>query len=281
MPIVLQLSDPHLLAEPQAHLRGVPTRKTLSDVLALALARHSSIDRIVLTGDLAHDEAFATYEALRSLLGPHEGRARPIPGNHDDPGALRTAFPELPGAPASAPPGAAPGPARAGFAERVGRWLIVGLDSHLPGEDAGCLGPEQLAWLRQTLAAHAEVPTVLFVHHPPVPTGHAELDEIGLLDAAALEAALADAPWVRAICHGHIHREFEARLGSIPVLGAPSTAFQFPAHPEQGSYDLRPPGARVLWLGDDGLRSEVLRLPTLEYVPIEKDDAARERPPAS
>lgn len=264
MPVVLQLSDPHLLAEPGARLRGVPTATTLADVLALALARHPAIDRIVLTGDLAHDESPATYQALRTLLGPHVEHARPLPGNHDDRTALRSAFPEL--------DGAADDPI--GFAERVGGWCLVGLDSRLPGEDAGRLGPGQLAWLQQTLAAHAHVPTVIFVHHPPVPTGHPVLDTMGLRDADALAAVLADAPWVRAICHGHIHRDSEAWLGETPVLGAPSTAFQFPAHPDHGAYDLRPPGARVLWLTDDGLHSEVLRLPTLEHVPVEKKPAA-------
>jgi Icc protein len=270
MPIVLQLSDPHLLAEPEARLRGVPTRRTLADVLALALARHPVIDRVVLTGDLAHDEAPATYEALRALLGPHAERAWPLPGNHDDRKALRTAFP----GPARAPD-ATPGhdEERIAFVERVGGWCLVGLDSRIPGEDAGRLGSEQLAWLHDVLAAQADVPTVVFVHHPPVPTGHPFLDGIGLLDADALAAVLASAPWVRAICHGHIHREFEARLGPTPVLGAPSTAFQFPAHPDQGAYDLLPPGARVLCLGDDGLHSEILRLPTLEHPPIEKKAA--------
>lgn len=268
MPIVLQLSDPHLLAEPGARLRGVPTRQTLADVLALALARHSRIDHIVLTGDLAHDEAPATYEALRSVLGPLGERAHPLPGNHDDRKALRSAFPE----PAGASDAAAPPPDRITFAERVGSWCLVGLDSRLPGEDAGCLGPEQLAWLRERLAAHAGVPTVIFVHHPPVPTGHPVLDEMGLHDADGLASVLASTPWVRAICHGHIHRASEGWLAQIPVLGAPSTAFQFPAHPDHGAYEALPPGARVLRLDDDGagLQSEVLRLPVLEFPPLEK-----------
>jgi len=264
MPIILQLSDPHLLAGPEARLRGVPTRETLAEVLALALARHPVIDRIVLTGDLAHDEQPATYEALRALLGPHAEHARALPGNHDDRTALRMGF-----GPAAAPDAAPPGD-RIGFAERVDGWYLVGLDSRIPGEDPGRLGPEQLAWLRERLAAHAGVPTVLFVHHPPVPTGHPVLDGMGLLDADALAAVLATAPWVRAICHGHIHREFEALLGATPVLGAPSTAFQFPAHPDHGAYELLPPGARVLHLTSDGLHSEVLRLPALEHPPLEK-----------
>ena len=270
MPTVLQISDPHLLAGSDARLRGVPTRRTLADVLALALERHPVIERMVLTGDLAHDEAPATYAALRELLGPHVECARPLPGNHDDRAALRTAFPSL--------PGELVGEDRVSFCERVGGWCLVGLDSRLPGEDAGRLDRTQLAWLRERLAAHAGVPTVIFLHHPPVATGHAVLDGMGLLDADALAAVLAEAPWVRAICHGHSHRAFEGRLGEVPVLGAPSTAFQFPAHADQGAYDRLPPGARVLLLDDEGLRTEVLRLPALDHPPLEKKAAAEPAP---
>lgn len=260
MAIVLQISDPHLRADPQALLRGVPTRRTLADVLALARERLPAIDRVVLTGDLAHDEDAASYLALRELLGPQAARARPIPGNHDDRAALRVVFP-------SADDGGAEGRVR--FVDAVGPWRLIGLDSQLPGEDAGHLGDEQLAWLRARLAEDAR-PTAVFLHHPPVATGHPVLDGMGLLDADSLATELRRAPCVRLVAHGHIHHASEHRLGSVPVLGAPSTAFQFPAHPDRGPYDPLPPGARVLHLDDDGWRSEVLRLPELSYPPVPK-----------
>jgi hypothetical protein len=59
------------------------------------------------------------------------------------------------------------------------------------------------------------------------------------------------------------------------VLGAPSTAFQFPAHPDEGPFELLPPGARVLHLGS-ALRSEVLRLPRLDWRPKPKPKPAPE-----
>lgn len=260
MAIVLQISDPHLLAEPEAVLRGVPTRRTLVEVLARARAELPAIDRVVLTGDLAHDEEPASYLALRQLLGPDVDRARPLPGNHDDRAALRVAFPALGD---EGPDG------RTTFVDDVGGWRLVGLDSQLPGEDAGRLGSEQLAWLRAVLTEDPR-PTALFVHHPPVATGHPVLDEMGLLDADELAATLREAPWVRVVAHGHIHRATHHHLSSLPVLGAPSTAFQFPDHPRHGPYDMQPPGCRVLHLEAEGWRSEVLRLPRLTHVPVPK-----------
>lgn len=260
MALVVQLSDPHLLQDPEARLRGVPTRQTLADVLALALARYPELCRLVLTGDLAHDEAPATYPDLRALLGASASKARVLPGNHDDRAGLRAAFPEATGEHAES----------IRFVDGLEGWCLVGLDSQIPGQNEGRLGDEQRAWLANTLERHRDAPTILFVHHHPVPTGHTWLDSMGLEDAAPLAALLAGAPQVRAVCHGHIHRAFEARLGSIPVYGAPSTAFQFPANPDAGAYDLRPPGMRVLHLEGDTLRTEVVRLPRLEYIPQPK-----------
>ena len=72
--IVLQLTDPHLLEDPLATLRGVPTRRTLVEVLALARARLPRIDRVVLTGDLAAGMGIA--EQLRAgTVNVNEGYA--------------------------------------------------------------------------------------------------------------------------------------------------------------------------------------------------------------
>ncbi len=259
MAVVLQLSDPHLLEDPDALMRGVPTRQTLRDVLERARRHLPTIDRIVLTGDLAHDERPATYQALRELLGPDASRSWVLPGNHDDRAGLRAAFGPQAGSDASIR-----------FVDVLDGWCLVGLDSQITGHNEGRLGPEQRAWLERTLAEQGDRPTVLFVHHHPVPTGHAWMDGMGLTDAEDLESLLASAPQVRAVCHGHIHRALEGALGGVPVYGAPSTAFQFPADPDHGAYDLDPPGCRVLYLEPEGLRTEVLRLPTLEFVPVER-----------
>ena len=243
MAIVLQLSDPHLLQDPHARLRGVPTRQTLHDVLELARKRLPRIDRVVLTGDLAHDEHPATYRALRSLLGRDGDKALVLPGNHDDRAGLRAAFPGCPD----------DGEVSVRFIERVQGWCLVGLDSQITGENTGRIGPPQLAWLREVLAAHAEQPTVVFVHHAPIATGHPVLDRMGLLDAEALAEVLAEAPQVHALCNGHIPPRARGNAGSgaglwhavdrVPVPGAsgrrrlrPST----PGVPRAASFARRP-----------------------------------------
>jgi Icc protein len=116
---LLQLSDPHLLANTNDTLRGVNTLGTLQRTLAHARALHWDCDALLVTGDLVHDQPEA-YRHFRTLFA---GLGKPvycIPGNHDDPQALRAAL--------SAPPFKCEGHAD------LGDWRIVLLDSCVPGQ---------------------------------------------------------------------------------------------------------------------------------------------------
>ena len=74
---ILQLTDLHLFAD-GAPLRGVPTWQTLDEILRAA--RETGIDfaRVIITGDLAHDEIRPTYERLRETLGDWAERVRAV-----------------------------------------------------------------------------------------------------------------------------------------------------------------------------------------------------------
>lgn len=254
---IVQISDCHLLADPDARLKGVFTREALLDVLRLVRDELADSERLILTGDLAHDEEPATYRWLRDALGDWLPRCRIIPGNHDDRAAIRDVFPDIV-------------PEQAGpltFAESVGGWRLIGLDSQAPGEACGRLGPVQLEWLREQLARDPEAPALLFVHHPPVSVGSAWLDRIGLEDGAGLMQILSAARQMRAVCVGHIHQAFDQRGGSVPVLAAPATCWQYRPGTPAPMYDLVAPGCRVLELDGDRLRTRVIRLPELRHRP--------------
>ena len=57
---VVQLSDTHLMCEPGGQLLGVDTDRSLAAVCRL-VAAHGPIDALLLTGDLAGDEAEDAY----------------------------------------------------------------------------------------------------------------------------------------------------------------------------------------------------------------------------
>ena len=52
---VLQLTDPHLMADPAGALLGVNTRDSLDAVIAQVLRDHGQPDVILATGDIAQD----------------------------------------------------------------------------------------------------------------------------------------------------------------------------------------------------------------------------------
>lgn len=148
---------------------------------------------------------------------------------------------------------------RVTFSFAAGNWHVIGLDTLVPGELRGELGSSQLASLAAELVQHPQSPTLLFMHHPPVEVHSAWLDKIGLTDHDAFCRLVEASPQVKLICCGHIHQEFEARVGRATVLAAPSTSVQFKPCTEALEVDELPPGLRVIRLADDTLETQVVR----------------------
>ena len=136
---------------------------------------------------------------------------------------------------------------------------MIGLDSHVPGQVAGRIGAPQLEWLAACLESQPDVPTLLFVHHPPVSIDVAWLDASQLEASTGLCALIERSPQVRAVCAGHVHQESETSICGTPVYTTPSTCVQFGARAEK-SFDPRMAGYRSFTLRPDGFSTEVHRL---------------------
>lgn len=245
---LIQISDCHLLDTPGERLHGWDNQAALAAVLAHVARCYPAIDAVLLTGDLVHDETAAGYRRLAAAvqrLGAPLLAA--IPGNHDDPAGIRSAMPGV----------ATAGPLR------LGPWRLHLLDSRIPGSDAGRVGAEALAALRADLAAHPEAPTLVAVHHPPVPVGAAWLDAMRLADGEALLELLQRQPQARALLCGHVHQAFEARRGPLRLLTAPAVTRQFAPGSDTFAEDhRRVPGYRALRLFPDGrVTARIRRVP--------------------
>ncbi|MEB3263456.1 MAG: metallophosphoesterase [Synechococcus sp.] len=250
---VLQLSDPHLLADPDGNYRERRPLPALAQALRLGLAA-GPVDVLLLSGDLCQDETWGGYARLRDLLAaelPPELPVALLPGNHDHPFLLRAAL----GRRAVVAPAELPCPG--------GRLLL--LDSHLPGAVGGRLGAPQRHWLAERLRAGSpQRPTLVGVHHPPLPIGDPGMDAIGLADGAALLELLADAPGLQAVVFGHIHQHWSGqRAGAeglpVALLGCPSTLCAFPAVQPCPLGRPQDPGGRLLRLDPAGLQEQLLR----------------------
>ena len=249
---IVQITDLHLMADPLGELKGVCTRTNLQAVLDVLRRDFGSAERLIVTGDLAHDELLETYEVLREMLAQWLPKLRVIGGNHENRAFMRQVFGERVTAVDD----------RNVFADTVGGWRLIGLDSQLVGEVRGQLGESQRDWLAGELAAEPLRPTGIFLHHPVLEVGTGWLDEIRVEDADLLLELLPKNRQVKFVCAGHIHHETMVSQGNVLMLTTPATSVQFLPETDRLIPDPIPPGFRIFDLEADGsFRTRVVRVP--------------------
>ncbi|AMD47284.1 metallophosphoesterase [Bordetella holmesii] len=233
--MLLQLTDSHLLQDPQARMFGVNTDASLRAVLDLARRQEGSPDLMLLTGDLAQDGSAAAYQRLRAHLRDVAHPVRCVMGNHDAAGQMRQQLSDW-----SQPVHDLPG------------WRIIMLDSTVPGQDFGHIDAGQFALLDQALREAGERHVLVALHHNLARVEGAEHDTLMVDNAAAVFARLSDHPQARVALWGHIHQEFDCRHHHLRMLGTPSTSFQFRLDNGHYAVDPQAPGYRWLKLYADG-----------------------------
>jgi Icc protein len=254
---VLQLSDPHLLADPKGLCRGRESRACLQHGWEQALAQLGQRpDLLLISGDLCQDESWGGYVRLRQLLDTWAVPVALLPGNHDHGALLRAAL----GRQAWIAPARVP----------LEGWTLLLLSSHRPGAVEGWIAASQLDWLRDQLAL-VDQPLVVALHHPPVAIGSPELDSIALQQPQPLLDVLLASPWVRGLVFGHVHQHWHGSLARpspglpLPLWGCPSTLAAFPAAQPCPLGQPTWPGGRWLELAaDGGITTRLLRWPPWE-----------------
>lgn len=248
---VLQLTDPHLMADPDGALLGVNTRDSLSAVISDVLEVHGQPDLILATGDLAQDGSEEAYRVFGERLQAFDCPSAWISGNHDKTETLRCVA------------------ARFQADQRhivLGGWQIVLLDSSVPGKVFGELDQSELEFLEQCLAQHPELPAIVALHHHPVDIGSDWMEKIGLQNREAFWRIIDRHPQVQVVLWGHIHQDLEQKRRGVSLLATPSTCIQFTAGSSDFSVEPLPPGYRWFELGANGeIRTEVRRANRFEF----------------
>ena len=241
---LLQITDTHLFADPEARLKGVNPLSTLKAVIGQAAPQTSSCQRVLATGDLVHDGSAQGYEQLHRAFSALNVPVSYLPGNHDAPEIMQATLP--------------------GMEERslvMGSWHILLLNTHRPGSEGGYLDDGELEFLGSSITSHPSHPTLVCLHHPPVPINSPWMDAIGLDNADAFLAIMHKQPQVKAVLFGHIHQAFDKKERGIRFLGSPSTCTQFKPNRLISTLDNKPPGYRWLHLYPDGrLKTGIQRL---------------------
>lgn len=235
---IVQLSDPHVSFGP----RDCGAAEALQKVVEIVLEMELAPDAILLTGDLTQHGRQAEYVRVKELVGAVGAPVHPIPGNHDDREALRSAFADHPQLSQT--------DGRVNYEATAGELRLLMLDSLISGRPEGELGSEGVEWIGSRLREDRDTPTLVALHHQPIATGIKAMDAIGLaaadVDALALE--ISRAPGVRSVVAGHVHRSIVGDLAGCPVLVSPSTlgvlTLTFRDGPELSS-STEPPGFAI------------------------------------
>lgn len=219
--IIAQITDIHLGFD-----SGNPdeiNRLRLNRTLSTLAESPYRPDLLLATGDLTEHGDIHSYEALKAAFATFPGPVWPCLGNHDLRANFRSVFPDV--------------PCEDGFIQYVldlGDLRLVVLDTLEEGRHGGSFCEVRAAWLTRQLAAAPDKPTIIVMHHPPVPVG------IGWMDPGA------DEPWIErfadtieghdqivAILCGHLHRPVVAPWRGRTLTVCPATAVQL-------ALDLRP-----------------------------------------
>lgn len=261
--MVVQITDAHLQADPQARLLGVDTDCSLRGVLGHLSARELRVDLVLATGDIAQDGSIESYQRFLKLAGKIPAPLRGLPGNHDNSENLRAAW-----------------GSRVQPVLDIGRWRIIMLDSTVPGSNDGHLAQDQLALLATEAAQAGDRHVLVAMHHHPVAMQCDWLDTTIINNARELFECVGNLPAVRGLLWGHVHQEFDAIHCYPPhgpgvaahrhlrLLASPSTCVQFVPRSHAFKLDTAAPAYRWLKLHADGvIESGVQYVPGLNIVP--------------
>ena len=250
---LIQITDCHLGPLQSESLLGLNTDQSLDDVLQLIQRNQPSFDALICTGDIASAGHLDCYRRFERLLRQYFSQPLGwLPGNHDSADIM--AHPSLQ-------------PLAEARLMALGQWVILLLDSSVPGQVHGQLAASELDYLERMLSKHADKHVMVCLHHQPVPVGSAWIDQYIVRNAEALFALTDSYPNIKIISWGHVHQEFSARRRGVQLLATPSTCVQFKVGSESFAVDQLMPGYRWYELNDDGSFSTgVERVTGKQYV---------------
>ena len=248
---VLQITDPHLMADTDGTLLGVRTRDSLDAVVQCARTRFGNPDLLLATGDLAQDASEAAYHEFARQVSVFGCPVSWVAGNHDDSDLLTEIA----------------GYYRAASRHMLaGQWQVIMLDSAVRGKVHGFLEDAELAFLEEALSAYPDRPALVSLHHHPVDIDTQWMSTIGLTNRDDFWRVIDRFSNVRAVLWGHIHQDLDQYRGDVRLLATPSTCIQFEAGSTDFSVEALAPGFRWLELGSDGtLDTGVVRATDFHY----------------
>lgn len=232
---VVQISDPHLFAQPDGKLLGLVTQASFDATLAHLLANIAKIDYLFLTGDIVQDGQPGGYLRLIEKLEALGIITYCLPGNHDEAKWMAQHF----------------NTAHVKFVPHMvlGNWQFFMLDTNIPNSASGRFKPAEI--IQMTKRLDAPLHTAICMHHHPLKVGSEWLDTMVIDNANSLFDVI-DGKQVKLMICGHVHQATRLEHNGIPLYTAPSTCIQFKPHSRTFALDELPPGYRHWLFHADG-----------------------------
>lgn len=219
-----QLTDLHL-SPPGTLTQGtIDADRFVTDAITAILSRHSDVDAVLVTGDVADLGEEDAYARASMLLSRFTAPVIVVPGNHDKTQRFADAFSTFPGVGQSAVPG------KVCHVHDIAGVRVVALDTSIDAIDdmrhEGELGQEQIRWLDRVLWEANGRPVLIAMHHPPFAVGIGFMDAIGLKDSKDFASVVSRHDNVERIVCGHVHRMIVSEVGGVPTVAVPGVAHQ-------------------------------------------------------
>ena len=250
---LIQITDCHLGPQQSETLLGLNTDQSLEDVLELIQQAEPDFDHLLCTGDIASDAHIDCYRRFARIIRNHF--TQPVSwlaGNHDSADVMASVQESI---------------GVQGRLISMGDWLLVLLDSSVPGHVYGQLAASELDFLEHVLKKNSDKHVLISLHHQPVPVGSAWIDQYVVRNADAFFQLIDDYPQVKIVSWGHVHQEFIAQRKSVTLVATPSTCVQFKPLCDDFTVDTLMPGYRWFDLNSDGSFSTgIARVTNKQYV---------------
>lgn len=246
---IIELSDLHLLNDPNKLLNGINTTDSFESVLSLVRQQRDKVDLLILTGDLCQEPTKQNYDRLFATLNEVNIPFIAIPGNHDVTLELDG---DLPFYQRRHLPVSADARLQNCYRLATPHWDLLLLDTSSEGHIYGKIDELSLQWLEKTLAK-SDRPCAIFCHHPMVLVHSKWIDAYTMVNADRFwEVIMPYLDRIKALFVGHIHQEMHKIKYGTSVFGCPSTSVQFKPLCDDYTIDNIPPGLRWINLYNNG-----------------------------
>lgn len=239
---LVQLTDCHLLAEPDGWYQGCQPASHLQQIVTQLQQQRP--DALILTGDLTQDHSEASYQLLAGLLSPLACPIFLVPGNHDDRELLAGLSKQS--------------PFIASDSLQLADWQLLLLDSK-GDTPAGSFELTKQYALQQQFMQSTAAHFWLFMHHHPQPL-HCFIDRYGLNEQHAFWQLLQAEPRVRGLCHGHAHLAYQRQQQGIQLVGCPASSVQFLETPDWQTVNQGPQWCEWLFAAGGDVRWQFKRI---------------------